>query len=99
MAQLTPLLQQIQVITPNLLEAKALTGISDVINIVQLAEKKFIMIFLLRLCLLKGGHNDDQQNCRDYCYHQLNQLNKAKQDSQYPRDKTKNSHQLSLKQQ
>ncbi len=88
LAQLTPLLQQIQVITPNLLEAKALTGISDVINIVQLAEK-IHHDFSITSVLIKGGHNDDQQNCRDYCYHQLNQLNKAKQDSQYPRDKTK----------
>lgn len=96
LAQLTPLLQQIDVITPNLLEANILANSSDELSIKQLAEK-IHHDFAITSVLVKGGHSDDQHTSSDYCYHQLNQLSKAKQDSQYSQAKTNISYHLSSK--
>lgn len=85
LAQLTPLLQQIDVITPNLLEAKTLADNCDELSVKQLAEK-IHHDFAITSVLIKGGHSEDQQRSNDYCFHQLNQLSEAKQDNQ---DKTK----------
>ena len=94
LAQLTPLLQQIDVIMPNLLEAKTLADSCDELNVKQLAEK-IHHSFAITSVLIKGGHSDDQHTSSDYCYHQLNQLIKAKQDSQYSQAKTSISYHLS----
>jgi hydroxymethylpyrimidine kinase/phosphomethylpyrimidine kinase/thiamine-phosphate diphosphorylase len=89
-AELTPLLTLIDIITPNLLEAQRLANIKNKVNIEILAgviHQKFAMSSVI----IKGGHSDDKAQCVDFCYHQLNQL---KQDNQ---DKSKKtiSYQLS----
>jgi len=100
LADLEPLLQQVDVITPNLLEAKGLvyTLAGDTVNamsIKQLAEMIY-RHFNITSIIIKGGHSADEFSSNDYCYHQLNQLSEEKQDNQ---DKTKEaiSYHLSAK--
>ncbi|PKG85063.1 thiamine phosphate synthase [Colwellia sp. 75C3] len=93
--QLTPLLQQVDVITPNLMEAKSLAKLTDETDVEVLA-KRIFKDFAINSIIVKGGHNQgDEKYSTDYCYHQLNQLN-GKQDNQ---DKTQTaiSYQLSAK--
>lgn len=89
LTQLTPLLQQIDVITPNLLEAKNLAGLQSSVDdgslSVKALAKKLYQDFAITSIIIKGGHSGDQELSSDYCYHQLNQLSAAKQDNQ---DKT-----------
>ncbi len=81
-ANLTPLLMLIDIITPNLLEAKSLSTplikFKGEANIEKLAEKIHHR-FAISSVIIKGGHSDDKTQCLDFCYHQLNQL---KQDNQ-----------------
>lgn len=93
-AQLTPLLQQVDIITPNLAEAQQLLqstpehllsvrGLSTRNPAENLAHGLYQQ-FAITSIIIKGGHSDDQSQAEDYCYHQLNQL-PGKQDNQ---DKT-----------
>ena len=87
LAQLTPLLQQVDVITPNLMEAKSLAkldGLPDKNSAEKLANK-IHQNFAINSIIVKGGHiHSDDRYSIDFCLHQLNQLN-GKQDNQ---DKT-----------
>ena len=91
LVELTPLLKQIDVITPNLPEAKALAATD---GSAQVLAKKIHQDFAITSVIIKGGHahkdviihksnNDDLESniCVDYCLHQLNQL-QGKQDNQ-----------------
>lgn len=93
LAQLTPLLRQVDVITPNLIEAKNLASVayltesvdkSDAVIIdAETIAKKIYHDFAITSIIIKGGHSDkDDGLASDYCYHQLNQLSEEKQDNQ-----------------
>jgi len=90
LAQLTPLLLQVDVITPNLDEALHLSGAGGTSD--KLAEK-IHQEFAITSVVIKGGHSEHDSNSKDYFYHQLNQLN-GKQDNQ-DKDKVAISYQLS----
>lgn len=77
--QLAPLITHIDVITPNLSEAKALAQLNNENNVERLAEKIY-HDFAISSVIIKGGHSDDDNYCTDYCYHQLNQLKQDNQD-------------------
>ena len=80
--QLAPLLRQIDVITPNLMEAHSLALLSQETAAEKLA-KKIYHDFAITSIIIKGGHsNKDNGLAIDYCYHQLNQLSEEKQDNQ-----------------
>jgi len=79
--QLTPLLRQVDVITPNLMEAQSLARLPDEIDAVALA-KKIYHDFAITSIIIKGGHSNNDALAVDYCYHQLNQLSDEKQDNQ-----------------
>ncbi len=80
--QLTPLLQQVDVITPNLMEAQSLAQLCQEQGDKMLA-KKIYHDFLITSVIIKGGHrNNNDGLVVDYCYHQLNQLSDEKQDNQ-----------------
>jgi len=80
-SDLSPLLQHVDVITPNLIEANALVNISlqEQISAELLAEKIY-HCFSINSIIIKGGHSSDNEECFDYCYHQLNQLKQDNQD-------------------
>lgn len=100
--QLSPLLRQVDVITPNLLEAKHLARFADSIDkndqnvtAVEVLAKHIHQNFAISAIIIKGGHSVDEQSSSDYCYHQLNQLH-GKQDNQ-DKSQTAISYQLSTK--
>jgi len=83
--ELTPLLKHIDVITPNLPEAKSLAAIN---NSTEVLAQKIHQDFAITSVIIKGGHGDESHSnkqehnaCVDYCLHQLNQL-QGKQDNQ-----------------
>jgi hydroxymethylpyrimidine kinase/phosphomethylpyrimidine kinase/thiamine-phosphate diphosphorylase len=80
LAELTPLLKHLDVICPNLPEAKTLANIDGSAH--ELA-KKIQQDFAINSVIIKGGHSDEftQNQCIDYCLHQLNQL-PGRQDNQ-----------------
>lgn len=84
LTDLTPLLKHVDVITPNLPEAKALANRDGTAEVLA---KKIQHDFTINSVIIKGGHanksNSDanNNNCLDYCLHQLNQL-QGKQDNQ-----------------
>ncbi|GAW95085.1 MULTISPECIES: thiamine phosphate synthase [Colwellia] len=86
--QLTPLLMIVDVITPNLMEAKILARVDKLAklaeaNDVEVLAKKIYQDFAINSIIIKGGHSHaDDKHARDYCYHQLNQLSDEKQDNQ-----------------
>ena len=90
-AQLTPLLQQVDIITPNLAEAQQLLqptpdqllSATRVItrNHAENLAHGLYQQFAITSIIIKGGHSDDKSQAEDYCYHQLNQL-PGKQDNQ-----------------
>jgi hydroxymethylpyrimidine kinase/phosphomethylpyrimidine kinase/thiamine-phosphate diphosphorylase len=86
--QLAPLLRQVDVITPNLMEAKSLANVSNLVegtgeNDSETLAKKIYHDFAITSIIVKGGHIDNEDGlARDYCYHQLNQLSDEKQDNQ-----------------
>ncbi|TYK66562.1 thiamine phosphate synthase [Colwellia echini] len=102
LAQLTPLLQQIDIITPNFIEAHSLNGYEysadklacQAVTAAQLA-KALHQRFAINSVIIKGGHGEDKHSAIDYCLHQLNAL-PGKQDNQ---DKIQEpiSYQLSAK--
>ncbi|WP_019029264.1 thiamine phosphate synthase [Colwellia piezophila] len=80
--QLAPLLRQVDVITPNLMEAHSLALLSQETAAEKLA-KKIYQNFAITSIIIKGGHsNNDDGLVSDYCHHQLNQLSEEKQDNQ-----------------
>jgi len=88
--QLTPLLQKVDVLTPNLLEAKNLVKFDSLAdeNCAEVLAYKIHQEFAINSIIVKGGHSSgDDRYSIDYCLHQLNQLN-GKQDNQ---DKTQTS--------
>ena len=77
LAELTPFLKQVDIITPNIAEAKTLaatTGSSE-----YLAEKIFHH-FAINAVIVKGGHSNDSRTCIDLCYYQLNTIKQDNQD-------------------
>ena len=88
-------MQQVDVITPNLLEAKSLAGLAWLVDEsdVEMLAKKIHQDFFIDSIIIKGGHSNDADHCSDYCLHQLNQLN-GKQDNQ-DKDQVAISYQLS----
>ena len=83
--QLTPLLKQVDVITPNLMEAKSLDRFDQVAQetTAEKLAKKIYDDFSITSIIVKGGHSDEDNGLAiDYCYHQLNQLSEEKQDNQ-----------------
>lgn len=83
LADLTPLLQQVDVLTPNTIEAHCLVSASLQTKTKQHSAKilaeRIYQTFAITSIIIKGGHSNDSDQCFDYCYHQLNQL---KQDNQ-----------------
>lgn len=80
--QLSPLLQQVDVVTPNLMEAQSLAQMPQEYASEILA-KKIYQDFAITSIIIKGGHsNTNDELAIDYCYHQLNQLSEEKQDNQ-----------------
>lgn len=80
--QLTPLLQQVDVVTPNVYEAQTLARLTDEQSAEKLATKIY-HDFGITSVIIKGGHClADESLSVDYCYHQLNQLSDEKQDNQ-----------------
>jgi hydroxymethylpyrimidine kinase/phosphomethylpyrimidine kinase/thiamine-phosphate diphosphorylase len=78
---LTPLLKQIDIITPNLAEAKILAtakGDSKVLA------KKISQKFGINAVIVKGGHSEeniaDADTCVDICVYQLNTIKQDNQD-------------------
>ncbi|MBL0710147.1 MAG: thiamine phosphate synthase [Colwellia sp.] len=90
--QLSPLLTYIDVITPNIPEAKALAQLNNENNVARLA-KKIYHDFSINSVIIKGGHsvainadgsiNGNKDYSTDYCYHQLNQLAQDNQANQH----------------
>jgi len=90
--QLSPLLTHIDVITPNISEAKILTQLNDENDVARLA-KKIYHDFSINSVIIKGGHsvninadssiNGNKDYSIDYCYHQLNQLAQDNQANQH----------------
>ncbi len=81
--QLSPLFAHIDIVTPNLSEAKTLAQLSNGTDIPLLA-KKIYQDFAIKSVIIKGGHSEVASSAEgaystDYCYHQLN---KMKQDNQ-----------------
>ena len=88
--ELSPLLKQIDVLTPNTNEANFLTnnpihlqnnqlGVDEIATLA----RSIYHAFTINSIIIKGGHSDNHNEhselCIDYCYHQLNQI---KQDNQ-----------------
>ena len=75
--ELTPLLKQVDVITPNVIEAKALaatTGNSE------LLARIIFHNFAINAVIIKGGHSDNSSVCIDLCFYQLNTIRQDNQD-------------------
>ena len=86
-AELTPFLKLVDVLTPNINEAIFLTKTSvpnptdsqpKTLSVESLA-KNLYQQFAINSIIIKGGHSNNSDHCVDYCYHQLNQI---KQDNQ-----------------
>lgn len=78
-AELAPLLNVIDVITPNLSEAQFLAKLAGESNVIELSNKIY-QEFAINSIIIKGGHRHGYNPLSsDYCLHQLNQL---KQDNQ-----------------
>jgi hydroxymethylpyrimidine kinase/phosphomethylpyrimidine kinase/thiamine-phosphate diphosphorylase len=87
LTDLAPLLQQIDVITPNMIEATVLVDISLKMENKQLSAemlaKEIYQLFSINSVIIKGGHNSDSEQCTDFCLHQLNQLKQDNQDKNH----------------
>lgn len=77
LAELTPLLKQVDVVTPNTSEAQALAAING--NNQALAQKIY-QDFAINAVIIKGGHSDNSKVCLDTCNYQLNSLKQDNQD-------------------
>lgn len=80
--ELSSLLVHIDIVTPNLLEARTLAQLPHENDAHQLA-KKIYQDFTISSVIIKGGHQQCQEDTSvsiDYCYHQLNQLKQDNQD-------------------
>jgi len=82
--QLTPLLLHMDIITPNIMEAKALANIDAKVSTLA---KKIQRDFAITSVIIKGGHGNNNAVSRDYCAHLLNQW-PDKQDKQDNQDNT-----------
>ena len=80
LAELTVLLQQVDIITPNLNEAQSLSGLKISANSTESLAERIYQNTAINSIIIKGGHSDEENGLSiDYCYHQLN---KIKQDNQ-----------------
>jgi len=103
LSNLTPLLKQVDVITPNINEAFFLASLAsntlmpnqlitnefgltkkpDPFNAQKVAEKIY-QDFAIKSIIIKGGHSTNNDNeCIDYCYHQLNQIKQDNQEKEH----------------
>ena len=83
--QLSPVLEIVDVITPNLMEAKSLASFDNLAKVadVERLAKKIYQDFAITSIIIKGGHSNNEDGlASDYCHHQLNQLSEEKQDNQ-----------------
>jgi len=77
LTELTPLLRQVDIITPNVAEASSLaatTGSSETLA------QKIVKDFSIKAVIVKGGHSDNSKFCIDLCYYQLNTIKQDNQD-------------------
>jgi len=99
---LAPLLQQIDVLTPNINEAHFFVSsmIKKEIDSLSIAQPNISQLSVKQLAKI-GGHSKNNHQCIDYCYHQLNQIKQDNQDKCFqaieyqlssPRLKTHYSH-------
>jgi len=77
LAELTPFLTQINIITPNVNEAKTLAATTG--NNTFLAQK-ISRDFAINAVIVKGGHSDNNSVCIDLCCYQLNTIKQDNQD-------------------
>ncbi len=78
LTELTPLLTQVDIITPNVSEAKSLattTGSSATLA------QKIVQDFAIKAVIVKGGHTDNSSDCIDLCCYQLNTIKQDNQDN------------------
>lgn len=78
LAELSPLLKQIDIITPNVAEAKSLAAITS--NSSGDLAQKIAQDFSINAVIVKGGHSDDENMCIDLCSYQLNTIKQDNQD-------------------
>lgn len=89
--ELTPLLTLVDIITPNLAEAQHLATVEDTTTIsadisadigvdVEMLASNIHQKFAISSIIIKGGHSNDNAQCIDFCFHQLNQLKQDNQD-------------------
>jgi len=83
--QLTPLFCCIDIVTPNLMEAKTLANLTKDSDLAVLAAK-IHHDFDINSVIIKGGHqtykHENSNECIDYCRHQLNQIRQDNQDKE-----------------
>jgi len=77
--ELTPLLTLVDIITPNMNEAKRLAKTANSAAVEKLASSIY-QHFAISSIIIKGGHSDENTHCLDFCYHQLNQIKQENQD-------------------
>jgi len=77
LTELTPLLKQVDVITPNIVEAQTLAATTG--NSTTLAQK-IARDFAIKAVFVKGGHSDNSNDCIDLCCYQLNTIKQDNQD-------------------
>lgn len=76
-AELAPLLKQVDIVTPNIVEAQTLAATAG--NETTLAQK-IVGDFGIKAVIVKGGHSDNNSFCIDLCYYQLNTIKQDNQD-------------------
>ncbi|RHW76341.1 thiamine phosphate synthase [Colwellia sp. RSH04] len=79
LAELKPLLKEVDILTPNVGEAQTLAQNNNNASQVELAQALY-QAYGINAVIVKGGHSDDPKQCLDYCYHQLNQIKQDNQD-------------------
>lgn len=77
LTEFSPLLKQVDIITPNIAEAKKLAKTTA--SSAHLA-KKIFRDFSINTVIVKGGHSNDNNTCIDLCYYQLNTIKQDNQD-------------------
>lgn len=77
LTELTPLLAQTDIITPNVAEAQTLAAIT---GNSQVLAQKIHQDFAISAVIVKGGHSDNNNLCTDLCFYQLNSIKQDNQD-------------------
>ena len=77
LTELTSLLAQTDIITPNVAEAQTLAAI---IGNSRVLAQKIHQDFAISAVIVKGGHSDNNSVCTDLCFYQLNSIKQDNQD-------------------